>query len=394
MTPDTLTDLVAGLELIDHHCHSVVGHGLDRPSFEGLLGEADRPAPAGCSTFDTSLGLALRSWCAPLLDLPAGVDSETYLERRAELGASEVNARMLAGGARQLLVDTGYRSDELASLAQLAIWADGMVQEIARLETMGEEVARTLFTGGGGASAAYADRLTEAVAHRAPGTVAWKSIAAYRGGLDLDWRRPAPSEVRNAASEWLSAGRSEGRGGPTWRLEHPVLVCHGVWAAIDTGLPVQFHTGFGDTDAPLLNVNPTLLSDLIAATADAGSPIMLLHCWPYHREAAYLSHVWPHVHLDVGETLPHVGHRGAAVLAETLELAPWHKVLYSSDAFGLGELYHLGVVTHRRALASVLAPLAGMGFDRVELGRLGALVTSGNATRVYRVLGSDQKYES
>jgi hypothetical protein len=396
----TLDALVSASELIDHHCHAVVGHDLDRVAFELLLGESGRPAPVGCSTFDTSLGLAVRAWCAPVLDLPAGIDARTYVERRVQLGAGEVARRMLAGGARRLLVDTGYRSDELASPAQLADWAGGTVHEIVRLETLGEGVAAALAGGrlaasargagaaaGGaaasaGGAAAYAGGLAEAMAGQTT-AVGWKSVAAYRGGLGLDWRRPTPAEVRAAAAEWLSAGPVDGRRGPVWRLEHPVLIRHGVWAALDTGRPVQFHTGFGDTDATLPLTNPALLSDLIAATAEAGTPIMLLHCWPYHRDAGYLADVWPHVHVDVGEALPHVGHRGAAVLAETLELAPWHKVLYSSDAFGLAELYHLGVVTYRRALASVLAPLAAMGFDRDELARLATLVTSGNARRVY-----------
>ncbi|MDQ6840749.1 MAG: amidohydrolase family protein [Actinomycetota bacterium] len=387
-TGDGLGALVDALDLVDHHCHAVVGHDLDRPAFELLVGEADRPAPVGCSALDTSLGLALRAWCAPLLDLPFGVDAGRYVERRVELGADEVNARMLAGGARQLLVDTGYRADELASPAQLARWADGTVHEIARLETMGEAVAASLVRSGsgngagGGRADAYADRLSEAMAERTA-AVGWKSIAAYRGGLELDWRRPTPAEVRAAAAEWLSAGPTDGPGGAVWRMEHPVLIRHGVWTAVDNGRPVQFHTGFGDTDSLLLRANPAHLSGLIAATAGVATPIMLLHCWPYHREAGYLANVWPHVHLDVGEALPHVGRRGAAVLAEVLELAPWHKLLYSSDAFGLAELYHLGATTHRRALTSVLEPLATMGFEWEELSRLATLVTSGNARRVY-----------
>ena len=374
-----LGTVVDASDLVDHHCHAVVGHDLDRAAFELLLGESGRPAPAGCSSFDTSLGLAVRAWCAPVLDLAAGIDAATYVERRVQLGAGEVGRRMLAGGARQLLVDTGYRSDELVDPAQLAGWAGGTVHEIVRLETLGEAVAASVGERGAGA---YADGLAEAMA-RQTAAVGWKSVAAYRGGLDLDWRRPTPTEVRAAAGAWLSAGPVETPDGPVWRLEHPVLIRHGVWAAIDTGRPVQFHTGFGDTDAVLPLANPALLTQLIAATAEMGAPIMLLHCWPYHRHAGYLADVWPHVHVDVGEALPHVGHRGAAVLAETLELAPWHKVLYSSDAFGLAELYHLGVVTYRRALVSVLGPLAAMGFDRDELGRLAALVTSGNARRVY-----------
>ncbi|MDQ2727073.1 MAG: amidohydrolase [Actinomycetota bacterium] len=385
---EDLAALVAEPDLVDHHCHAVVGHDLDRAAFELLLGEGDRPAPQRCSTFDTSLGLAVRAWCAPVLDLAAGVDATTYVERRAELGAGEVSRRMLAGGARQLLVDTGYRSGELVCTAQLAEWAGATVHEIVRLETLGEAVAASLAESGRGAAhgvrkaSAYADGLAEAVA-RQTAAVGWKSVAAYRGGLDLDWRRPSPADVAAAAGEWLSAGPVEGPGGAVWRLEHPVLIRHGVWAAIDTGLPVQFHTGFGDTDSLVHRSNPALLSGLMAATAELGTPIMLLHCWPFHRQAGHLAELWPHVHIDVGQALPHVGRRGAAVLAETLELAPWHKVLYSSDAFGLAELYHLGVVTHRRALASVLAPVAAMGFDRVELARLAALVTCGNARRVY-----------
>jgi hypothetical protein len=379
---DELAAVVESLELVDHHCHAVVGHDLDRQAFELLVGEANLPAPAGCSTLDSSLGLAIRAWCAPLLDLPAGVDAASYLERRHQLGAGEVNRRMLARGARQLLVDTGYRSQELATLAELAHWAGGAAYEIVRLETLAETVAADLAGRGIGAPAGYADRFSETVALY-PAALGWKSVAAYRGGLNLDWRRPTPDEVREAAAAWLSGGPNHSPGGPVWRLAHPVLIRHGVWTAIDTGRPVQFHTGFGDTDLSLLRAHPALLSDLMAATADTGTPIMLLHCWPYHREAGYLSQVWPHVHLDVGEALPHVGHRGPAVLAEALELAPWHKVLYSSDAFGLAELYHLGVVTHRRALVAALRPLVEMGFDRAELARLGALVTNGNAQRVY-----------
>jgi hypothetical protein len=417
--PTSDGDWIAALPLVDHHCHAVVGDDLDDAAFEALLGESGRPAPPGCSGWDTALGLAVRAWCAPVLDLPAGSPAADYLRRRRELGASEVNARMLAGGAHELLVDTGYRSDELVSLDRLGGWAGGTAQEIVRLETVAEDVAGALRTGRAGpdaAAAGYAEALGAALAARVdpvgpPGAssagavgpvaaksvaaeepkgmsvaavgrrpVGWKSVAAYRCGLDIDWTRHTPTEVRAAADRWLHAGPGESGG---WRLSDPVLIRHGVWCALDTGLPVQFHTGFGDTDARLPASDPTLLSGLIADSVDVGTPIVLLHCWPRHREAGYLAHVWPHVHLDVSLALPHVGRRGPAVLAETLELAPWHKVLYASDAFGLAELFHLGARIHRQALREAVASLADMGMDRAEQERLATLVTAGNARRIY-----------
>jgi hypothetical protein len=386
---DGITHWLEALPLLDHHCHAVVDRPLDRRSFELLLGESGRPAPPGCSAFDTALGLSVRARCAPLLDLPPAVDAGRYVERRAELGSDEVNARLLAAGADDLLVDTGYRSDELADLGQMARWAGGQVREIVRLETLAESVAAGL-AGTEGHGAGYAEGLAAAMDDQVA-AVGWKTVAAYRGGLDLDWRRPGPTDVRSAAAEWLAAGPVASAHGPIWRLEHPVLIRHGVWAALDTGRPVQFHTGFGDSDGPLRRSDPALLSDLIAASADLGTPVMLLHCWPRHREAGQLANLWPHVYLDVGMALPHTGLRAAEILAGVLELAPWHKVLYSSDAFGLAELHHLGAVAYRAGLAVALTALAGLGFDRAELTRLATLVASGNARRVYPGLGTGDR---
>ena len=84
---------------------------------------------------------------------------------------------------------------------------------------------------------------------------------------------------------------------------------------MDLGLPIQFHTGFGDTDLMLHRANPLLLTQFIRAVPPR-VPIMLLHCYPYHREAAYLAAAYPHVYLDVGLALTHVGpSRAGAVLA-------------------------------------------------------------------------------
>ena len=95
---------------------------------------------------------------------------------------------------------------------------------------------------------------------------------------------------------------------------------------------MQFHTGFGDPDCDLRRSDPLWLRGFLERCEPRGVPVMLLHCYPFHRNAAALAQAYPHVYLDVGMTLHYVGARAAAVVAESLELAPFAKVLFSSDA--------------------------------------------------------------
>lgn len=356
--------------LIDHHCHAVARGSLDRAALESFLTESDRPPPAGCSTFDSLLGIAVRQRCAPVLDLAAGADPDEYVARRAELGGEAANRRLL-GAARleALLVDTGLTDESLLGLDELGAISDATVHEVVRLEAVAEDLAAS-----GVGAAEFEGAFGEALRRRAAGAVAVKSIIAYRHGLDFDPRPPSSAEVVKAAGRWLTGGRA--------RVQDVVLLRHLLWEGLATGLPLQLHTGFGDPDEDLARCDPALLTGFLRACADAGAPVMLLHCYPYHRHAAYLAAVMPHVYLDVGLAIPHVGARGAAVLAETLELAPFHKLLYSSDAYGLAELYLLAAVSFRESLTEVLE---GLGIGGTDRDRIAAMIGSGNARRVYRL---------
>lgn len=289
-------EALAELELVDHHCHGVVTEPLDGPGFEALLTEGDRWP--GFSAFDTPAGVAVRRHCAPLLDLERHAPPDVYLARRAELGPREVNRRFL-GVARTgvFCVDTGFAPQRLTTPAELAEAAGPAVaHEVVRLESVAEDVAVRGVEADGYADAFRAAALDEV---RRPGVVAVKSVAAYRTGFGLDPARPQDDEVTRAARRW------QARGG---RLEDPVLVRHLLWTAVDLGLPLQLHTGFGDDDIRLHRADPSLLTDWLHLTAGT-IPVLLLHCWPYQRQAAYLAAVFERVYLDVGLTLHHVGPR-------------------------------------------------------------------------------------
>jgi predicted TIM-barrel fold metal-dependent hydrolase len=114
--------------------------------------------------------------------------------------------------------------------------------------------------------------------------------------------------------------------------------------------------------------------------------VVLLHCYPYHRQAAYLASVFPQVVLDVSLAVNHVGPRASDVLAETLELAPFGSLLYASDGFGLAELHHLGAVLFRGALGRVLDGwLADDVLGAADARRYAHLIAAGNARRVYKL---------
>ncbi|MCW2510371.1 MAG: Amidohydrolase [Modestobacter sp.] len=365
---------LADLPLVDHHCHGLVRRDLERPEFEAMLTEAAAPSPLGGSLFDSQIGLAVRRWCAPVLDLPTHAPAVDYLARRSDLGADEVNRRLLAAtGTQTFLVDTGYLPEPITTPDELAALNGGRAREIVRLEALAEEVLAE------GGAADFAERFRTRLAARAADAAGVKSIAAYRAGLALEGARPSDAEVALAADRVLTAG-----GG--LRIADPVLHRFLVWSGIDLQLPVQFHVGYGDADVDLHRGDPLLLTDLLRATEPAGVPVMLLHNYPFHRNAGYLAQVFGHVFVDVGLATHNVGHRSGALLAELLELAPFGKVLFSSDAFGLAELYLLGTVLFRRGLGRYLAEgVTEDAWTASDAARIAAMIGAGNAERAYRL---------
>lgn len=368
-----------GLRLIDHHCHGVVKTDLDQAGFERLLSESVDPEPPGTTRFDSPLGLAVRRWCAPVLGLEPFASREDYVARRVALGAEGVGRSLLnEAGLGALLVDTGYRSDELLDCPAMGALAAVPVHEVVRLEAVAEAVAES-----GVDASRYPSAYRDALEESAKEAVGLKTIAAYRGGFSFDPSPPDDAEVVRAAGPFLEMAAS---GRP--RLMDPVLLRFGIWSgarfARTRGLPIQFHTGWGDADLELHHTNPTLLTQLIRELDRLGVNIVFLHCYPFHRDAAYLASVYGNVYFDVGSALHFHGPSSAGLLAEAMEVAPFSKLLYSSDAFGLAEQYYLGAMLFRRALGETLEKWIDADHcDAATARRIAEGIARGNALRIY-----------
>lgn len=378
---DGLRATIGGLALVDHHVHGATVTALDGALFEEGFTESPWPAPAGTTHLDSQLGFAVRRWCAPVLDLPAHVDAATYIARRQELGGYEATARLLAAsGIERFLIDTGYVADQTLGPAEMAHISGTAASEIVRLESVAEVVAAS-----GVDAAGFADQFATTLDKRARHAAGLKSVIAYRYGLDFDPEPPSPAAVRQAAGHWL-----RGQEATPLRLTDPVLLRYVLWSglsvAAELGLPLQFHVGYGDPDLTLHRCDPSLMTEFLRRVQDHRVPVMLLHCYPYHRSAGYLAQVFPHVYLDVGLALTYTGARSVAILAESLELAPFGKLLFSSDAFGPAELHYLGAVLWRRAMTTVVGAWASSGeWSVADAQRVVRMVGADNAKRVYRL---------
>lgn len=337
--------------LVDHHAHGILGEPpatLDE--FRGLFSESPDPRQwphvANAATYRRAIReLAGQLGCE-------GTERAVY-ERRLATAPDDYAAGLLgATGTELLLVDDGYpppeqgldwrRMGELAGCRSLPVMRIERVAEEALAGSFGEFRARVRETVG---------------TARENGFAALKTIAAYRTGLDIGPPDPLAAE---------EAFETAARGG---RLEAKPLLELALWDALEANerdpLPVQIHAGFGDSDLFLPRVQPGYLKPVVERFRE--TPFVLLHCYPYVREAGWLAHVYGNVFFDLSLTIPHVA-RPQAAIQEALELAPFSKLLYASDAARAPELYFLAARWWRQSLAVVLPELLGEG-DAEEAGR-------------------------
>jgi predicted TIM-barrel fold metal-dependent hydrolase len=283
--------------------------------FRGLFSES--PDPRQWPHIAT--GVTYRRAIAAIAEhLGCEPDERIVYERRLAAEPREYARSFLAAtNTELLLLDDGYPpTDAGTAWDEFARWVQLPARPVLRLET---------------------HSLEDAARAREGGYVALKTIAAYRGGLD---------RVSEHVVSALEA--NEVSGAP---------------------LPVQVHSGFGDSDLHLWRSDPSYLKSLIERFSE--TTFVFLHCYPFVREAGWLAHVYGNVYFDLSLTIPHVS-RPVAVLEEALELAPVSKLLYASDAARTPELYFVAATWWRDALAEVLT-------DEADA----RLILRGNARRVY-----------
>jgi uncharacterized protein len=366
---------------VDHHCHPLRRWPFELTAVDlrSAFTEALDPAMADQHVLHTAgYQGALHRIAAELHCDPS---EAAILDRR--------NAADPAGYARQLLgrtateamlVDQGFASGDSLTLEEQH-QATGIPQrEIIRLETLAEGLVkdasepRAWF-------AAVREALHTSVKR---GAVGIKTICAYRATLKL---QPVDTDALGVA---FSALRLRVERSQPVRLAGNAL-CHALLfeaaqACQELDVPLQVHCGFGDPDEDLAETSPLGLRPLFVDPAYRGLRVALLHCYPYHREAAYLCAVFPGVYMDLSLTIPFAGLDGFNAMREALGLCPTSKLLYASDATRYPEVYLIAATLHREALAEALGELRDRGIiSRTAAADAGRQVLAENARRLYRL---------
>jgi predicted TIM-barrel fold metal-dependent hydrolase len=375
--PGALADHLNSIALIDHHVHGTFDEPVDRAGFEAAINEGSTdPVPSFMTQFDSPLGLSIRRWCAPLLGLDALATADDYWARRSECTPDEIATIMLpAARVSRWVVDTGFKGDLITTPEQLTKLSGVPSSEILRLERLTEDLLED-GTSPDDFPEAFRAALRAAVVN--PDVAGTKTIAAYRIGFDVEWARPSDAEVVAHARELAARPRP-------LRVDDAVLIAFGVHEAAAHGLPIQVHVGFGDRDMDLHRSDPMLLLPLLRGMTPV--PVLLLHCYPFQRQAGYLAQAFDHVNFDVGLAINYLGVRSTGLVAEALETAPFAKQLYSSDAFGPPELHVLGSVLWRRAMGVVLGGWIRTGdCTEADAIRIVDMIGVHNAERVYRLV--------
>ena len=133
------SSLLGSIPLIDHHCHGVTLAELGAAQFDELASESSMPGQPGRMLAASQFGVVVRAECAPVLGLPRHCSADEYQARRLELGAAEVNRRLLAAtGISCYFIDTGYRGGELMTPEQMAEVSGRSARHVVRLEAVAE----------------------------------------------------------------------------------------------------------------------------------------------------------------------------------------------------------------------------------------------------------------
>jgi len=309
---------------------------------------------------------------------------EAVLAVRNSMNADELLERLLeAARVDTLVLDPGYPlSDQCYTPERMGELGHCRAAKMLRLETLMQQLIL--------AHDNFDDLLerfsTELSDVRERGYCAFKSIVAYRTGLNVE--RWSKDEAAQSFAEVYSIAIRSGR----LRIAHKPLLDYLLHIAFrkaaEQQLPVQFHTGYGDSDTDMRLGNPLHLRDVLEQPEYRSMPVVLLHeSYPYCQLGAYLAAIYPQVYFDLSYTIPFVDKLEMLTFTrQALGATPASKLMFSTDSVNVPEMHWVGAIRGRNIIGRVLDELIDADeLDQEQAYQIAQLILRDTARAIYKL---------
>jgi hypothetical protein len=211
----------------------------------------------------------------------------------------------------------------------------------------------------------------------ARGAAGLKTVLAYRTGLAVDPSVTAEQAYRSVESDEPMRRRAKAL--RDYLLRRTFAQC------ADLDLPIQLHTGFGDSEIRLAQANPILLDDVLQTPEGAAAKVVLIHGgFPWHEQLAYLTFVRSNIWAEVSLMNLFSPMTTADRLLRLIDLAPTDRILFGTDGHGAPETHWFAATVLREAWNEVRRRLSGAA-SAEWLDAAGERMFHGNAREVYRL---------
>ncbi len=377
-----MLDLTA-IPVVDNHCHPVLSQQhMDVAEFRRYFTEAPDESLAQEHVPNTIYYLWMLRQLAALYQCE-NTEAAIIAARNSMSADALLHHLVTSANIDALVLDIAYPpADACYSSEQIQQVGQCRTATMLRLETVMQRlvVRYNDFDD-------VVDQFSAEVSNiREKGYCSLKSIVAYRTGLNIaEWSK-------DEAAHSFSQARADALKHSHFRIAHKPLIDYllhiAFFHAAQQRVPIQFHTGYGDSDTDMRLGNPLQLRDVLERRDYQTMPIVLLHeSYPYTQLGAYLAAIYPHVYFDLSYTIPFVEKlEMLAFTRQALSVAPASKLLYSSDGINIPEMHWAGAIRGRSVLAQVLQEMIEADeLDEAQAFTIAKRVLHDTAYTVYRL---------
>lgn len=371
---------LSGIRVVDNHCHPVLlDQQMDALHFRSYFTEGTDPSLPEKHMPNTVYYLWMLRQLAAFYSCQH--IEEDIMEARNRLDSDTLIERLFhAANIDTLVLDPAFPAAEACYTPErMGQLGHCRAVKLLRLETLMQQLVIEY---------SDFDEMIDRYSHelsnvREHGYCGFKSIVAYRTGLNIaEWGRDAAAASFNEARSAIRNGKL--------RIAHKPLIDYLLHIAFrqasEQELPVQFHTGYGDSDTDMRLGNPLHLRDVLERSDYHPMKVVLLHeSYPYIQLGAYLAAIYPHVYFDLSYTIPFLDKLELlAFTRQALSVAPASKLMYSSDGVNIPEMHWAAALRGRSVIGQVLNEMIEAGeLDEEQAYFLAQLILHDTAYTVY-----------